>query len=79
MRIVSSELEVDELGGFITPREEDEGGDGPEEAPVPLAVEDVGRDQQQEVLRPQMAVRHEPIQPEDNRQEDQKLRAVEEH
>ena len=58
----------------------DEGGEGnePEEAPVPPAVEDVGRNQQQEVLRLQVAVRHEPIQPEDNRQEDQKLRAVEE-
>ena len=49
------------------------------ELPVPPPVEDVGGDQQQEVLRPQVAVRHEPIQPEDNRQKDQKLRAVEEH
>ena len=59
----------------------DEGGEGdePEEAPVPPSVEDVGGDQQKKVLRPQLAVRHEPIQPEDNRQKDQKLRAVEEH
>ena len=36
--------------------EVDEGGEGnePEEAPVPPSVEDVGRDQQQEVLRPQV-------------------------
>ena len=61
--------------------EVDEGGEGnePKKSPVPPTVEDVGGDQQQEVLRPQVAVRHEPIQPEDNRQEDQKLRAVEEH
>ena len=36
---------------------------------------DAGGDQQQEVLRPQMAMRHEPIQPECYRQ---KVRAVEE-
>ena len=61
--------------------EVDEGGERnePEESPVPPAIEDVGSDQQQEVLRPQMTVRHEPIQPEDNRQKDQKIRAVEEH
>ena len=59
----------------------DEGGEGdePEEAPVPPAVEDVGGDQQQQVLRPQVAVRHKPIQAEDDWQKDQKLRAVEEH
>ena len=54
-------------------------GDESEEAPVPPSVEEVGSDQQQEILRPQVAVRHKPIQPKDNRQEDQKLRAVEEH
>ena len=49
--------------------EVNEGGEGdePEEAPVPPAVEDVGGDQQQEVQCPQMAMSHEPIQPEDNR------------
>ena len=61
--------------------EVDEGGEGdePEEAPVPTSVEDVGGDQQQEVLRPPVAVRREPVQSEYNRQEGQKLRAVEEH
>ena len=58
----------------------DEGGEGneSEESPVPPAVENVGGDQQQEVLRSQVAVRHEPKQSEDDRQKDQKLRTVEE-
>ena len=59
----------------------DEGGEGdePEKAPVPPAVEDVGGDQQQQVLSPQVTLSHKPIQAEDDWQKDQKLRAVEEH
>ncbi len=61
--------------------EVDDGGEGnqPEEAPVPPAVEDVRRNEQQEVLRLEVALGDKPIQPKDNRQKEQKLRAVEEH
>ena len=59
----------------------DEGGEGnePEEAPVPPSVEDIGRNEQQQVLRLEVALGDKPIQPKDNRQKEQKLRAVEEH
>ena len=61
--------------------EVDDGGEGnqPEEAPVPPAVEDVRRNEQQQVLRLEVALGDKPIQPKDNRQKEQKLRAVEEH
>ena len=61
--------------------EVDDGGEGnqPEEAPVPPPVEDIRRNEQQEVLRLEAALGDKPIQPKDNRQKQQKLRAVEEH
>ena len=61
--------------------EVDDGGEGnqPEEAPVPPSVEDIRRNEQQEVLRLEAALGDKPIQPKDNRQKKQKLRAVEEH
>ena len=61
--------------------EVDDGGEGnqPEEAPVPPPVEDIRRNEQQEVLRLEVALGDKPIQPKDNRQKKQKLRAVEEH
>ena len=48
----------------------DDGGEGdePEEAPVPPPVEDIGRNEQQQVLRLEVALGDKPIQPEDNRQ-----------
>ena len=59
----------------------DDGGEGnqPEEAPIPPSVEDVRRDDQQQVLRHEVALVDKPIQPIDNRQKQQKFRAVEEH
>ena len=59
--------------------EVDDGGEGnqPEEAPVPPPVEDIRRNEQQEVLRLETALGDKPIQPKDNRQKKQKLRAVE--
>ena len=54
-------------------------GDKPKEVPVPPAVEGVRRGEEQEVLRLEVPLGHEPIQPEHDRQEDQEFRAVEEH
>ena len=52
--------------------EVDDGGEGnqPEEAPVPPPVEDIGRNEQQHVLRLEVALGDKPIQPKDNRQEE---------
>ena len=41
--------------------------------------EGIGSNEQQEVLRLEVALGDKPIQPKDNRQKKQKLRAVEEH
>ena len=54
-------------------------GDQPEEGPVPPAVEHLRRNEQQHVLCLEVALGAKPIQPQDNRQKQQKLRAVEEH
>jgi len=54
-------------------------GNQPEEAPIPPPVEDIAREQEQHVLRPEAALHNEPIQPEDDRQEEQEFRGVEEH
>jgi len=61
--------------------EVDNGGEGnqPEEAPVPPTVKHIRRNKQQQVLRLEAALGDKPIQPKDNRQKKQELRAVEEH
>ena len=54
-------------------------GNEPQEPPVPPAVKDVARDEQQHDLRLQITLHDEPIQSEDDRQEEQEFRGVEEH
>ena len=48
-------------------------------APIPPAIEDVARDEQQHILRLQISLHDEPIQSEDDRQEEQEFGGVEEH
>jgi len=50
----------------------------PQKPPIPPLVEHIARDDEQHVLRLEIALHDEPIQSEDDRQEEQEFRGVEE-
>ena len=50
----------------------------PQKPPIPPPVKHIARDDEQHVLRLEIALHDEPIQSEDDRQEEQEFRGVEE-
>ena len=53
--------------------------DQQQEPPVPPAVEEVADPYDEEVLRPQAAVEHKPVEQEDGREEQREFKRIEEH
>lgn len=54
-------------------------GDQQEKPPVPPSVEEVAGPYDEEVLRPQAAVEHEPVEQEDDREEQREFERIEKH